>query len=481
MPGKRDLRKRKKRRSWRGHLAWLVPAAIGALLLVLILAIPPVRRVIFRPSEAAEADQAALLADPSNSDPRPPVPEETASLESSEPGLEVLPPPAASTPGRRVPKLLLVGSNKQMFPTLEAAVTVAIPGDIIEIRTNRPLLPRAADRQAKTREKTIKDVPVTIRAGRLYQPIVRTSGDSRPMLNFKNVDVTIIGVHFTAGAPGTILGAENSNVLFHYCTFTSIPDKGTLSAASFVNSQGAGKPLRLTVSHCFFRQSAIGSFNGPSVAVAVHESGFVGGHYALGCDLDKSQSLFIRQSTFQNTYLLYLSNQKPLLKKPFSFTMERSLFAHVACCPMLFELVVGKEFALKTPADYDEAVRQTFDFKAGDNIAQFWGIWANVSHPGLPGRSINESIFAEFPQHGDTLRFGKRIEEIRYLIHQKGNPPATKLVWASVLPEDLIPVSKVLAEKMRNGRRYGCDVTQLPVPPLVTLQTYAAPANVKKK
>ena len=219
------------------------------------------------------------------------------------------------------------------------------------------------------------------------------------------------------------------------------------------------------------------SCKGPAIGVLINESGFVySGHGALLLGQDDNHSVKIRQSTFVNTYLLHMKMREAWPTTPLSFDMERSIFGIVACCPALVELVLPQPFLSTYAAESSKALQKAFrQFKARDNVAQFWSWWASV-RDGKRGRMVKEEVFSEFPQIDGTLRFGKRIEQIRFLIHKAHDKQKANQVIATVLPEDLIPTSTgVLAERMKAGQRYGCDVTKLPVPPPSTLQPYKIP------
>src|SRR5207245_2802256 len=138
-----------------------------------------------------------------------------APVDSSEPGDEVLPPHAVGALGRRLPKLLLVGNRREMFPTLAKAVAAALPGDIIEIRTKVPLV--EAEAVARVKEK-IRDAPLTIRAGKGYQPVLRTASGG-PLLTCVNVDLKIVGIHFACTQPCSCIYVENSDATVSQCSF----------------------------------------------------------------------------------------------------------------------------------------------------------------------------------------------------------------------------------------------------------------------
>ena len=215
-----------------------------------------------------------------------------------------------------------------------------------------------------------------------------------------------------------------------------------------------------------------------SISVLINESAFLNSHYTLDFELNENHSVQIQQSTFVTAYLLHLSSmsKKDWPTNPISFKMDRSIFGILACCPQIVSLTLPQSQFPKTPTESKEMLRRSFrEFDARDNIAQFWGSWATVG-TGKKRHMLNGMIFPEFPTRDQTVRFGKRIEQMRNLIHKKRDQPAASRLAATVLPKDFIPTSTgPLAERMKAGIRYGCDVTKLPVPPPSTLQPYKIP------
>ncbi len=205
-------RRRKKRRKpfWLRHLAWLVPLAGCVLLLALILAIPPLRRTIFRQSEAAEDSQAAQSGKQKISIPGWDLPEDDVEEKEK---LEVLPPEAARQSGRKLAKLLLVGPGKSMFPTLAEALKVAIGGDRIEIRTNGPLLLEPGKTVWQATQGTL-----TISGGKRFQPILARKGPAQgTLLSLNNpkeergVKVTLKRLAIINVAPVTAVRSKPGN------------------------------------------------------------------------------------------------------------------------------------------------------------------------------------------------------------------------------------------------------------------------------
>ncbi len=129
------------------------------------------------------------------------------------------------------------------------------------------------------------------------------------------------------------------------------------------------------------------------------------------------------------------------------------------------------------------AIRSFFrEFKASDNVvrhgdrySEFNGVSARVCPPGTTAkpRKMKEAIVGGLPQQDNTIQLSKRAEEIREWEKIRGWQN-TKEVLNTLLPQDLMVTSTgFLGQRQRLGIRYGADLSQLPVPPLVTLQPYS--------
>jgi hypothetical protein len=197
---------------WFQHLARLTPTMACVVFAVLIAGAVGVRQVIIlvrngqtsEPVVSQAADEkptvAASTAEPAKDDETSDTGADLTQ-ESAEPELEVLPPPAAKKPGRKLPRMLLVGDGPTMFPQLEQAMKVAIGGDIIEIRTNKPLFlePQKAVWKGKIGNLTVRGgtefrpvfVRRTLLPGRLLQ-FISEKPDSKCSVMLQ--DISIINI-----------------------------------------------------------------------------------------------------------------------------------------------------------------------------------------------------------------------------------------------------------------------------------------------
>ena len=365
--------------SWRYgmavHSAWLVPLAACVVFVMLIFTALGVRRAIIL--LWTDSNDAVALAE--NGSERGAADGATkdsidgagrgGSLESSEPGYEVLPPLAAKGPGRTLPKMLLVGPHKQMFPSLSAGRAAGDPR-----RHHRDPHQRAARGggcraacQAEAQGRSTGDPRrpgIRACAARSGRPPDARSGKRRPTTE-----------RDSCGAAA--FNTENGDIAMQRCTVTG----GGLAVR---NLRGIGNPLSVMVERCFMRGRNI-RCEGPAIAVALRESGFIVGHpNVLHFVLDEQQSVTIEHCTFIQAYLLLVTSGERWPKVGLHFQMRRSLFGAFACCPNFVVLDLPESYPGRTSADAVAALRMAFrEFRAEDNFACFFSDWwATVRVPG---------------------------------------------------------------------------------------------------
>ncbi len=467
---------------WYRHTAWFIPLAACVMFAVLIVGGLAVRQVIILIHGAAPAEvgdgvtgsngdvAVAGAGGGSAKNDEPPV-----SLASSEPGYEVLPPAAAKEPGRKLRKMLLVGPHRDMFPTLESAVEVAIPGDFIEIRTNGPLEVRSI-----TREFEIKSPqPLTIRAGRGFQPVLRPVVGY--LVNVKNMALVVRGLHFARSIQGGgVFSSQFGDVTCEDCSFTSV------SALSLSNDAGEGKPARASFRRCLFRATCTIAVFGPNVTVELVDSAFVGARGSGAVAVNKladNMTVEMRNCTFAQSHLFgtVIVGNWPAI--PITFKMHRCIFSVISCCPTLVAInIPASNFSDNVPAAHDAFTKTFREFDVADNLVWYWDSWfASVNgsllmataSPTDPTRRVAPpGIPFEFPR-AQFVDFGPRYTQAQGFMFS-GDSQKVALapeILRSFLPEDLVPKPEGLwAEQMAAGIRYGCDPAKLPVPPPATLQ-----------
>ena len=197
----------------------------------------------------------------------------------------------------------------------------------------------------------------------------------------------------------------------------------------------------------------------------------------LWFDPADDQSLTIEQCTFMHVSILAARIGTQRAKIPLSFRMDRSLLCAISCCnPIVTLLDVPVSKTEPSQEGFHDALRQTFrEFQARDNIASFWdGWWAAVSDTAEPAPVAGpRAVFADLPQTDDTMPGHLRgmIARAWSFVWQENDYAGAAKALGMALPEDLLVGSTGLLEERRKaGVRYGCDITQLPVPPPATLE-----------
>ncbi len=476
---------------WYRHTAWFIPLVACVVFAVLIAGGLAVRQVIVLIRGEAPGDVGEGVTDQNGAAP-PSVTGAAAGsrdkapalLESSEADYEILPPKAAKEPGRKLRKMLLVGQHPEMFPTLEAAVAVAIPGDIVEIRTNAPLLVRNAIRAF---DEQIKGAAITIRAGKGYDVVLRWTGAW--MIELKNVHVRFSDIHFTAHPGGAAVRSANGSVAFERCSFTRT------HAVQVRNELGLGNPLHVEFDRCLVRTGPTLACSGPDIHVRMNESAVaMGSPFAFdGPGSADNHSLMIRQSTFIHAYLLRFYLQDGFPTTPLEFRMEKSIFAILVCCPKLVHMHVPgpdlrnakPDVGLKFFHDTFPRLFRTFD--VADNLTGFWGgAWGEINYHSLtatPSPSDESRLFVaegfpvEMPYNRNVLFNDKsRTHQAHVLGYKELKYDEMNALMAGTVPQDLVPHPDDFAsQKLKAGVRYGCDPAKLPVPPPATLEPYQIP------
>jgi hypothetical protein len=154
------------------------------------------------------------------------------------------------------------------------------------------------------------------------------------------------------------------------------------------------------------------------------------------------------------------------------FVMEGSFVDALAGGPQLVLLLNVPESYIRQrgPAGREEVLRELFrEFAGRDSVTWFsGGQWANA------GAEIQSRVFPDLPENDPTIQLGDRIEKAKAR-NQKGDFDfePLRVVSRTVVPQDLVIRSTGLRSQGAASRvRCGADVSQLPVPPPVTLESY---------
>ncbi|GAB5441572.1 MAG: hypothetical protein Fues2KO_19210 [Fuerstiella sp.] len=264
------------------------------------------------PPESAEAESLADLTDAE----LPAMPDDSA--------LEVLPPPAAKKKGRQLPGVLYVGDNLDMFGQLHEALLAMIPGDIIEIRTNRILdvapvtIPEFADSST---------APVMIRAAAGFYPVLRQTVE-QPTIKINNRTIWLKGLHFT-GRRKWFFG-NNLTIAAQSCSWTKTQVTG---------GDDKSKLNRVFVDRCIFRSSNLGGHCGGHIGL--YRSFFVGDGQSKVWLNNSNQLLEVRHCTFIHNVLVTIVPE-PSKGDGIHFSFRDSVFLALACCPRLLIVKIDK-------------------------------------------------------------------------------------------------------------------------------------------
>lgn len=449
--------------AWYQHLSVAIPLGACVAFIVLLggtLAVQQIIVLVHGP--AARLLSGAGLSDSFDEDKEAANSDVLEASDSKEPQLDVLPPAAAKQPGRTLAKMLLVGPGTDMFPSISDAAKAAIPGDIIEVRTNGPLLEPGAELK---RDERVENAPITIRAGKGFQPVVRIGNPY--LLKVLNVDVVFTDLHLTGGS---LLFAENCNTTVTHCTFT---DAHGIS----MHNTADGAAFKATFERCFLRTSRFGSLAGPRVSLDARECGVIGIQWPIDCMLDEEQSVDVQQCTFLNCYLLNVhgSPGKSPPAKPLTFRFNRSVGGLTMCCSYVVALTVPTEFSpVRTLDDATHALKLGFlDVDGTDSVWGYWDKWGTVMQieSGEEFEMKGESPFTAIPLNDQTLKFGEEFEPVGQLVQQTRDLLGTPGLQRTLLPKHLGVTSTGPLSELRNkGLIVGCDVSKLPVPPPITLE-----------
>lgn len=452
------------------HLPWLVPTAACAVFAILIAGAVTVRMVIVR--------RVAPPADTSSEHPTQPpvasnqaskqsgvVPAATGSSDGTEPAvLEVLPPLAAKQPGRKLPKMLLVGEQPNMFPDLNTALEAAIAGDVIEIRTNRPILLRSTLLQQTDRAGRDS---LTIRAAAGFEPVIRTTLDA--MITSVGVNLRIDRLHFvTPSASGRTGGifCTDSSIAVTNCSLTDLPgphpEGRSLVEFQQPNPIRPDQVAKIAISNCFFRGThAFPCHCGAGrVQIQISNCLCLGLYPVLTAPGNLPQNILITLS--RNTLTggaglpLTLADESPVIAQS-SLRIEAD--SNIIATPHFALGLISRSAALA-------------DWESRGNLS-----WTGDRNLFSPGTLL---VFNHWREDQRTL--ATNLEEWRRFWHAKADLTSRQTAFEFIQPsrweEGATSSPAHYAIKSVEGLRpdqwqdIGCDVTKLPMPPPATLEPY---------
>jgi hypothetical protein len=392
--------------------------------------------------------------------------------------LEILPPKAATRPGRNLPRLLIVGEQVDTFPDLNSALEASIPGDIIEIRTDRPISVRP---HAYRRDGGPADRTLTIRAGNGFRPVLRMKGAPGTVIfDVTAVELVLEGLNLVTHVQDSrgstmILVSSDCSVTYRRCTLTSLPPTITECIRTYEKtSTKTSRPLRLTFERCFLR--------GENLPVSLPmDGGDVRIEQTLVASLGYPLTAFfgpveLQRGSVTLSHVSYVSDWGNPgggaislgLGEPTASPGVRQIDVHCRECV----LAPGDKgvLGLTSPTDpttWPEVLRSG---------QLSWRGQRNVFSPGI--------LFGVFSGHQPSQAFvavdnlarwtqlGGAISEAES--HQAevtfANPFGPNDRW-QCMPQDYA-ILAIEGLHPRQWQDIGCDVNNLPVPPLITLQPF---------
>lgn len=343
---------------------------IFGILIISALSVPLVIRFVTSPEVAPIEMNAA--------EPPQPVDQDSAKQASEPDPAEAdivaasitLPADASAAEHRQLRRILIVGQDADMYPTIEAALQARQPGDIIELHNREPVFCRPGA------SWTVSD-HLIIRAGKGVQPIVVREPTLPGMLVSFSADkqnpearVTLSGLCFvnvtppnSSGGPRHASVYASCGIDLNHCLFVTTNAGLKWEAERFQN--------RATITDCYFyglQTDVTDLINTGHGELIVQNNLIVGGRRAItvGGGLDPNSGQFSNVRLSGNTIL---HCEKLLtLYGPSRVTSEQNLFARQR---------QSHAFVVGTPVRSMADVHRMFNYKGRANVffQTRWGIY----------------------------------------------------------------------------------------------------------
>ncbi len=391
----------------------------------------------------------------------------------NESGYQVLPPLAAAKKDRSIPGLLYVGDEQGMFEQVHEALQAMVPGDIVEIRTNRILTvePCVIGKAVAAEIEPLDLPPLMIRAAEGYFPVLRVA-QAGAVIKVHHRSIWLKNLHFAArDIPMNWIEGEGITVLAQSCSFTG---------GNFVSALGAldGRVSDVFVDRCFVRGCFIAA--GLLRNVGIYRSGFTGHSNVVGFGPGE-HLIDIRNSTFLQTNILSVGAAENAAPPRVVYHMDKCIFQQFACCPHLLNLGVP---AGSFPADAENIVavfNQYFpDFRVTNSLLSFHvpdGFggegWGQIQG-GASVLAFRSSVFPVINSQLHGLGFSPRASASRDGIWngQGGKDPAFPAAGDLDRPDFIFTSEDAAVQKQLDSRNVGCIPEWLPPVPLQTLDVY---------
>jgi hypothetical protein len=477
----------KTRPPWWRHSPLAVPIGACLVFLVLIAGGLAVRKVIILLTSSAQSNPiGGDSAAGSPSQARGTAAADTGvatAWPAAERELKVLPPLAAKEPGRRLPRLLVVGETADTFPSIEKALEIAISGDVIEVRTNRPMVVGPVRYEAKDKEKSDD---LTIRAGAGFQPVLRCGRNSSksPMFAFVNTRALLKGLHVVGGSPEAnydLIVIVRGGLKAQDCSFTAVAGPRTL-VSLHRDDDGASDKASTVFERCVMRGNqfdiiryfTVEAVSEVSDCLIVTRTAPLVVH-PVPPQIVGGRVVRLKNNTLVGAWLFYNDMGPQLMNSdaPVSLVAESNVVVSFG------EVIY---FDPRWPT-WKSVVGTTFRWSGRDNLFSPLWRWSNLNDTGLKPNLVEWNALwggnAETGSEVDSAVFARP-----FAWPMPGGPWVPALgpdVWTAT-PRDfaLQPVGAAGRFAAR-GVRVGCDVTRLPVPPPVTLEPYDLPAEPPAK
>lgn len=481
-------RRTKKKRSvpWYGHLSILITIGVCVAFAVLIGGTVLVRKVILTVRQPAEnvTPPPSVESTPAVQ-PAPALAIEPVMATTEEPKeivvpAEVQPVPASEKAGAKLAKMLLVGGGKDMFPTISAAIKAAVPGNIIEVRTNGPLLETGADLKFKER---VKGQPIVIRKGDGFEPVIRVA-PLGSLVQSRNVDLIISGMHFVSSKVAHVVQMEEGNLSMTDCTLSNF-ESGFLGGVRHLGSAESTEQFQISFERCFLRESTFGTLSRPRCAFYAKNCGGMGmgGGGVISCTLGDQNLVSIDRCTFIKGLVMSagIREQSQWNAPPLICRINQSILGHLMTPPWAVILSTPPSFQPRTAGEALAGVNKLFTLEGGDSVRQL--PMNTADSPALleswivvGGLNLRVPNAPNVPALDKTMKFGEGLERVRQLTFQAGGLPQARVLIRTLLPDQLTVTSTgPLSELRESGIAVGCDVAQLPVPPPITLEPFIVP------
>ncbi|HEY4263248.1 MAG TPA: hypothetical protein VGM98_24010 [Schlesneria sp.] len=478
-------RQAKKKRSipWYRHLSILITTGVCIVFAVLIAGTVVVRKVILTARPPVEDVTTSPNFEPTPTvQPVPAVTAEPIATKVEEPKEAVVTPvvqpvPAAEKPGAKLAKMLLVGTGKDTFPTISEAIKAATPGDIIEVRTNGPLLEPGAELKPKAR---IKGVPITIRKGDGFDPVIRLNSS---LIQSKNVDLVVTGMHFVSNRAASVCSMEDGDLSMTDCTLYCLQN-GPLRAVNHFGSAVSKEQFQISFERCFLRESTFGTLMRPRLAFHATNCGKIGmlGGSLIMCELGDQNLVSVNRCTFINSWVMSATvrDQRQWDAPPFTCRINQSILGHLLVPPRAVHMGNSPLFQPRNANEALVGVNKLFTLEGSDSVRQLVNAADSPILPeswiGIGGLYLGVPSAPNIPAMDRTMKFGEGLERVRQLTIQPGKYYEAQALIQTLLPDQLAVTSTgPLAELRDSGIEVGCDISQLPVPPPTTLEPFIVP------